>query len=175
MNGKILLGLGVLWGVAAHAADAIQPLDVKVGLWEVTGTNAVSGLPPIPQDVLDKMPPERRAKLEAVMKERSGQGPKTTTRKHCVTKEELEKSAVLGEDSKSCTRTVVTSTRRKLDARISCVEEGNRRAGTFDLEAADREHVKGSMRMVVTGGDKTMTVTSTFTGKWIGPACEKGD
>jgi uncharacterized protein DUF3617 len=171
-----LLGVGVLWwGVAAWAADTIQPLDVKVGLWDVTHTTAVAGQPPIPAEALDKLTPDKRAKLEQLMKDRAAQGPKTATLKHCVTKEELNKSNMLGDDSKSCNRTVITSTRRKLDARVACTEQGTKRTGTVHIEAIDPENVKGSMQMAMTGGDHTMTMSSTFTGKWIGPVCGKGD
>jgi Protein of unknown function (DUF3617) len=175
MKTGILLGVGVLWGVAAWGADAIQPLDVKVGLWEVTHTTAVAGQPPIPQELLDKLTPEKRAKLEERMKERAAQGPKTITRKHCVTAEELKKSNMLGEDSKGCARTVITSTRRKLDARVVCTEKGGKRTGSYKIEAIDSKNVKGSVQMAASGGDRTMTVSSAFTGKWIGSVCGKDE
>ncbi len=175
MKTGILLAVCLQWTGVARAAEAIQPLDVKVGLWEVTHTTAMAGQPPLPAEVLDKMPPEKRARFEEMMKSRAAQGPRTTTSKQCVTKEELNKNEILGEDSKSCTRTVVTSTRRKLDARLTCTEQGTKRTGTFGVEAVDPEHVKGAVQMAVSGGDHTMTVNSTFTGKWIGPVCEKGD
>ena len=56
----------------------------------MTVTHSMSGMPAIPNippDVLAKMPPEQRARVEAAMKG----GPSTDVRKECITKEKLEK------------------------------------------------------------------------------------
>ena len=171
MRISIRFALIVLWSSFLWGTDKIQPLDVKVGLWEVTHDSQVSGLPPIPPEALARMTPEQRAKFEERMKARASQGSKTTTRRHCVTKEELNKENTFGEDQKSCTKTVMTSSSRKLELRMECMRETTKTNGTFRVEAIDSENVKGSTQMVVTGGDRTMNINSTFTAKWIGPDC----
>jgi len=46
-------------------------------------TGQTSGMPPVPDDVLNRMTPEQRAKVEAVMQARGGS--KATVTKNCVT------------------------------------------------------------------------------------------
>lgn len=49
MRTRILLALIVLCSSVIWAADKIQPLDVKLGLWEVTRTSAMTGMPSLPK------------------------------------------------------------------------------------------------------------------------------
>ena len=52
--------------------------------------------------MIDKMTPEQRAKMEAMMKARGMDGPRTTVTKHCVKKEDLDKP--FGNENKSANR-----------------------------------------------------------------------
>jgi len=84
--------------------------NIKTGLWEITELTSMTGIPPmpaIPPEALANMTPEQRAQVEARMKDSFGGGPKTTTRKYCVTKEKLEKDTVFGDNRNECTRTVM--------------------------------------------------------------------
>jgi hypothetical protein len=67
----------------AFGADA-APLDIKMGLWESTTTMERCRTPPIPPELLERLTPEQRAKIEEHAK--AQQGAKTTTRKHCIKK-----------------------------------------------------------------------------------------
>ncbi len=81
----------VCFSLTLFAADKITPLNVKEGLWEITVTHSMSGMPAmpsIPPDALAKMPPEQRARIEAMMKG----GASTDVHKDCITKEKLEKT-----------------------------------------------------------------------------------
>src|ERR1700676_2872864 len=67
--------------VVLLAAGKVQPLNVKTGLWQVSTTTTMSGLPDIPPEMqarLDQMTPEQRAKMEAMMKSRFGGTPQTS-------------------------------------------------------------------------------------------------
>src|SRR5262245_49843809 len=86
MRFHLVLTLLVLSSSALFAADKLQPLNVKIGLWEVTHTMSMSGMPPIPAELLAKMTPEQKAQLEERMKARSAEPPHSTTEKQCVTK-----------------------------------------------------------------------------------------
>ena len=66
---------------------------------------------------------------------------------------------------------MVSSTSRKLDAKLECARGGSKQSGTFTVEALDSTNVKGDVHMVVSGGANTMTMNSHFTSKWLGPAC----
>ncbi len=90
MNIRTSLPLtAALFCTAGWAAD-MTPMNVKTGQCESTITSETSGQLPIPQEMLDKLTPEQRAKMEAAMKARGGQGDCTTTYKRCVTNEDLQ-------------------------------------------------------------------------------------
>jgi hypothetical protein len=93
-------------------AQDIKPIDIKPGLWENITTHQMSGMtmpnmPQISPDQLAKMPPEARARVEAMMKGGAG-APQTTTTKVCITKENLSKSLFANVD-KSCSNKLVSS------------------------------------------------------------------
>lgn len=172
MKRSILFGLLFVWCGFLGATDKIQPLDIKLGLWEATNNSQVTGTPPsIPPEVLAKMTPEQRAKFEEAMKARASQGPTTRTFKSCITKEKINDQRVFDEDRKSCTRTVVTSTSSKLDMHMECMDTGTKRSGTVRIEAINSENVKGSVQFVSSSNDRTTNINANFTAKWISPDC----
>jgi hypothetical protein len=151
------------------AAD-FRPLDVKTGQWETTLTGQTTGMPPIPDEVLNRMTPEQRAKMQAAMQARSGG--KTTVNKSCLTKDKLDKPFYTGdENTKSCSSILVTSSGSKQEIRLECNRENMKSSGTIKVEAVDSGTVKGSMQMAVTNGEHTMNMNYMFAAKWIGPVC----
>jgi hypothetical protein len=148
MRTKLLLALIVFSGIALWGADKITPLNVKEGLWEMTVTHSMTGMPVapnIPPDALAKMPPEQRARIEAMMKG----GPTTDVRKECITKEKLEKSSAFSANRGSCTRTLVNSTSSKLEVKFHCEEKQSSSDGTLLVEAMGSDNVKGTMHSVI--------------------------
>src|SRR5579872_2042775 len=79
---KFTFATVLLTASVVRAADPV-PLDVKTGQWEATVTSQITGLPQArPQlspDQLAKLPPEQRAKVEAMM----AGGAHTSTSKSC--------------------------------------------------------------------------------------------
>jgi hypothetical protein len=172
MKINVSVGFALLFCSAVWAADTVQPLDVKLGLWESTSTMEHSGTPPIPDEVLARLTPEQRAKIEERAKASAQQGPKTTTRKNCVKKEDLDKAMAFGNDDKNCHRTVVASSGSKLEFRMECGAGTMKSNGTVRVEAVSSEHVKGSVQMNIGDGTRNMKINSTFESKWLGPVCE---
>jgi len=167
---KFLLALVVFSSLTLWAADNITPLNVKEGLWEMTVTHSMSGMPAmpdIPPDVLAKMPPDQRARMEAMMKG----GPSTDVRKECITKEKIEKNSAFSNNRGDCTRTVVNSTGSKLEVKIHCEEKQASTDGTLVLETAGSDHVKGTMQSATNANGHTMNMNFTFSSKYLGPAC----
>src|SRR5579872_2966162 len=81
-------------------AQEIKPIDIKTGLWETTTKMEMAGMPQMPQippERLAQMPPEARARVEALMK---GQGGGTA--RSCITREMLDKGLNFNAD-KACT------------------------------------------------------------------------
>ncbi len=171
MRTRVLLAVSVLLSCAVWPADKLQPLNVKLGLWEVTQTTFMPGLPQIPPEALAKMPAEQRARFEESMKQNMSGSPGTMTTKSCETKEKLEKQMLFNDKNMECTRTMVSSSSRKMEMKIHCDHEGMKSDGTLRIDAVNSENVKGTIQMTSTGGGRAMNVNSNFTAKWLGPDC----
>lgn len=174
MRTRVILFPIVFAALALRAADNIVPLNVKEGLWQVTSTHSMTGLPgapTIPADKLAQLPPEQRARIEAM----TNGTPTTEVTKDCVTKEKLEKQLAFNQNTnKECTRTVVSSTASKLEMKIHCTGQGKDHMatdGVFVLEVTSSESAKGSMHTVTTGNGRNMNMDFNFSTKYLGPAC----
>ncbi|MGA7595586.1 MAG: DUF3617 domain-containing protein [Gallionella sp.] len=150
----------------ASTAAYPEPLDVKTGLWEVTATTAMSGMPPIDYS---SMPPEQRERIEAAMKAREAMGNRVHVRKSCVTREQLAKEPFQDEGNKSCTHSVITSTRTTMQAKIHCTRP--RSDGEIKMEALSRERIKGTVQMNASDDKHAMAIRVSIAGKWLGSAC----
>ena len=174
MRTTILFALIALCTSSMWAADRIIPPNIKTGLWEMTETHTMSGMPAmpsIPPEALARMTPEQRAQMEEHMKSAMGGGPKTTSRKYCVTKEKLEKDMVFGENRPECTRTVLSSSTTMTEVKVHCQEKDVTSDGTFKIEALSSDSVKGTMRMVTNAHGRNMNMDFDFLSKYLGPAC----
>ena len=164
----------VFFGAAVFtfAADDKAPLDLKLGLWEMTTTHATGGAPPVPQEMLDRLTPEQRAKFEERMKNRQGHAG-TETRRSCLTKEQLDKYFLFEDDkAMNCTRKIVSATRRKVDTSVECSNPmGIKLNGTIKIDSPDPETANGTIHMVSAGNGNTMNYDSTFKSKWLGANC----
>jgi hypothetical protein len=173
MRSKICLVL-IVFSSLTFCAAGDTPFNIKEGLWEQTTTHSMTGMPSggvnIPPDVLAKLPPDQRAKVEAMMSGRSG--PPDVT-KVCVTKEKLAKYAVFGtsKDRGNCTRTVVSSTGSKLELKLHCEDGKTVSDGTVLLDAMTTDSTKGTMHIVTKSEDNNVKMDFTFTSRYLGPAC----
>ncbi|MGA2423305.1 MAG: DUF3617 domain-containing protein [Terriglobales bacterium] len=171
MRNTLGLALMVFCSLTLCAADDVKPLNAKEGLWEVTTTHSMSGMPSMPDlppDALAKIPPDQRARVEAMM---AGK-PSTDVRKECITKEKLEKNAAFANNRGDCTRTVVSSTGRKTEFKFHCVDKQASTDGNAVMEAIGPDNVKGTMHMVTkSGGDRDITMDFTISSKYLGAAC----
>ena len=84
------------------AAQKIEPLNVKLGLWEMNTTTKSGGEMPISPELLNKLTPEQRAKLEESMKAHSGAHETTNTYKTCLTKEKMSFDKEEGGQKSTC-------------------------------------------------------------------------
>ena len=157
--------------VDSHPAVKLQPLNLKTGLWESTRTIKRTGQLPIPAEMLNRLTPEQRARMQERIKANSAAHTSTATEKHCITKEDLESDRLKLLETKECSTTVLNSTPTAAKAKFVCDQEGMRLTGTLELVAADPEHVNGSYQSAVNGGGNTTNVDGTWTSKWLGPSC----
>ena len=171
MRNKFFLAVIVFCVLTLCLADNITPLNIKEGLWEVTVIHSMSGMPApanIPPDALARMPPDQRARIEAMTKGT----PSTDVRKECITKEKLEKHSAFSNNRGDCTRTVVSSTGRKLEVKFHCEEKQSSSDGNILIEAIGSDNVKGTMHTVSDShSGHNMTMDFTISSKYLGAAC----
>jgi hypothetical protein len=54
---------------------------------------------------------------------------------------------------------------------MECDRGDGKQVGTLKLEALDSATMKGSMQLVASSGSRSMTTTTSFSSKWLGPVC----
>jgi uncharacterized protein DUF3617 len=169
---RVSIGLITLFCSPLLSAADFQPLDVKAGQWESKLSGQSTGQPPLPDELLKRLSPQQLAQVEAAIQAKGTGGLKTTVNRSCLTKDKLDKPFNLGdENTKACTRTLVTSTGSRQEIRLDCDRQGMKSTGTVKVEAVDAENIKGSLQMSVSNAGRTMNMNYTFVSKWIGPAC----
>ena len=176
MRTKLLCCLIILASAALFAADK-PTLNVKEGLWETTVTHASNGMP---ADALASLPPDQRARVEEMMKQKGmSMSGNTTIVKNCVTKEKIEKGMAFAAESKkenNCTRTIVNSSPAHFEAKFRCEEtdkDGKKTTseGTTAVDVVDSDSTKGSVHSATASDGHTMNMDMTFTSKYLGPSC----
>ena len=162
-----LASIAGLLSLAASAAWAGEPLNLKPGLWEMSTNTALNGSM-IPPALLAQMPPEQRARMEAALKQQSGAAHAHSTRS-CITKEYLQRGSVhtdKDEDHEHCQYRVVTQTPTNMETHFQCTGEGAR-DGEMKMEVVNPEQFKGALRVSTPNGKVTMQIT----GHWVGASC----
>src|ERR1041385_2514106 len=119
----------------APAGVKLQPMDVKPGLWETNTTMTVAGEMPVPAEMLNRLTPEQRARMEARMKANSAAHTNTHTRRKCVTKEDIDRfTSDFGARDNGCKPTILSSTSKNAKAKIVCDTQGMTGTGTYEVE-----------------------------------------
>jgi hypothetical protein len=154
-------------------AGAADKLDVKPGLWEITSTHQITGIPPMPKEWQEMVTPEQRAAMETAFKKEAEKGPQTDTDRECITKEKAERPFDVG-DAKDCTQKVVRTTRTTQEVHLSCNGEykGN---GVLRVTTPTPETMTGTLDLQLGEGKDAMKVNSTLKGRWLGPDCGDED
>ena len=156
--------LALLPLLPAHA----EPMNLKLGLWEHTQATVLDGMS-IPEAAMKNMPPEQRARMEAMLKQQQGRGPGAPMAvRSCLTRDKLNKPLVEpgGKDPARCTHTLLKSTATVQEFKFQCGKP-EESTGTMRLETQSPEHYKGTLRMTSAHGNVTMQME----GRWISADC----
>jgi hypothetical protein len=153
---------------AAPLALAADKLDVKPGLWEITSSHQITGIPPMPKEWADKVTPEQRAAMEAAFRKESEKGPQTETQRECITREDAEKPFDVGD--KDCTQTVVRTTRTTQEVRLNCTG-ATKGSGVLRVTTPTPETMTGTLDLQLGDGKDPMRVKSELKGRWLGADC----
>jgi hypothetical protein len=171
MHVRITTGI-LLLTLTAFAADKVQRLNVKTGLWEVTTTIHNQGHMPVPAAMLERMTPEQRVRMEERLKAQPADRSRTITHKNCVTEQDMQKGDMFSTNpNKECTEHVVSSTSTSAEIQMSCKGEGIQGNGTIKIKVLNPESVTGSSHITATGNGQTLNTDSTFTSKWLSASC----
>jgi Protein of unknown function (DUF3617) len=154
-------------------AAAADRLNVKTGLWEITSVTHISGMPPLPAELLAKMTPKQRADMEAAFRAENAKGPQTDVDRECITEADLEKP-FQSADSEDCKQTIVQSSRTSQEVRLVCTGEHNG-SGTFRINTPTPESMAGVLDLKAGDGANSMTIKSQVKGRWLGPDCGDED
>jgi len=163
---KTVLAVVVL--AALPLTSQADKLDIRTGAWEVKVSTTSAGNP-IPADALAKMPPEQRAKIEAMMGARAGKL-NTRTLHSCVTPQDIDRGDMMGKKKEeNCTRKITAQTARHFEFDEVCTApEPRKMHAKFDAPSAENY----SASFDGTQGEGRVHVD--MQGRWIGAACQKG-
>jgi hypothetical protein len=127
------------------AADNVQPLSVKTGVWQVTMTSAFQGM-----------------------------APRTHTYKSCVTKENVNQYPFADPDN-NCKYKVQSSTGSHMDVSGTCLPgEGQKADFKIQLDAIDSGNVKGAGQLTLATPQGVLHGNYSGVGKWMGDSCPPG-
>jgi hypothetical protein len=169
---KIFLSLALMMAVAVLAAGPFQPPNVKVGLWQTTGTTTTHGIMPFPEDLLRKMAPEQRDRVESKMQADTAGRTTTRTYKTCLTQSQLDDWKLYDNFEKDCKQSIDTSTGSRLDGHWDCDFGGGViGTGVIHLEVINPQSTKGTIHMIAHGNGHEFTSDATISSKWLGAHC----
>jgi hypothetical protein len=166
------------WSIGCTITSAVgqaPAIDVKTGLWEVSSTRSSNGMPAMPQippEALARMPPEQRARVESAMKAAQAQAGGSQTHQFCLTREALRSGPSFGAETRpSCQQTTRTHSRTRWEMRLTCSERGGRQAIHVQYEAPKPDIMHGTVEIVMSNGDRQMTMKQVMRGRWLGSGC----
>ena len=133
MRKTIFFGAVLLGATLLVAADTLQPLKVKTGLWQITETLTWTGLPP---------------QLQAMAK-----NGRTRNYKSCVKTKDLSSNPWAEGSGENCAWTVLKSTGTDMDVRGTSCDLGNGMTGEIagKIHVVDSENGTGSFEVTVNG------------------------
>lgn len=168
-NACFVAGLGLSWSLACLAAGL--SLDVRPGLWEVSTSGAVSGVPQIPSGMLAEMKPEQRLIAEAMALAIIAQAGVPHRLQFCVTPQQVQQGLDLNRIGVGdCRRTIRSSSPAGLDMQVSCGGQ-DRMTGVVRVRVVDRSTVTGDIDVHERIGGTEAAIRQTVHGRWIGASC----
>ena len=163
------LGICVILPVSADETKV--KLDADLGLWEVTTHPKMSGTLTIPEEQLQKMTPEQRARMEAAMQAVTQNAQREHVVRQCLTPEQRAKGFDLGNEGSSCKTTVIQNTSSELEVRRECGAESEVRTTTEHFRMSGSRHVSGTVDAAMSQNGKPVAMHMTIEGRWLGADC----
>ncbi len=146
-----------------------QTAPIKPGLWQVHMEREVNGQKaPDMSDRLKNMPPEKRAQIEAMMKQRGIAIDGTVVDRVCYTRETLDRSTWANQQT-DCKADFSSRSGKTWKWHTSCPKSGYEADGEADFLDSENYIVKSAS--VSKTSEKVHNSSMTITGKWLGADC----
>jgi hypothetical protein len=156
------------------AVSAAEKLNVKLGLWEITSTTHVTGMPQLAPELLAKMTPQQRAQMEGAFKAEASKGPHKEVTKECLTQKDLD-HPFNSSERKDCSQSTVSTTRTTQEVHLVCTGQ-NKGTGTFRVTAPDPQTMTGELNIKSGDDANAMTMKAQLKGRWLSSDCgDEGD
>jgi hypothetical protein len=155
-------------GVTLAAAPTV-PLDVRRGLWEISVAGSPGALKlPVPQGMLDALPPEQRARAELGLLAAGV----AQSLKVCLTDAAIADAlhALRSDHASNCDRRVVTNTARAFEIRGQC-EQAHVSRGYLHVDALDRTTMQGTFEITLSLGGEPTTIHRALSARWLSDDC----
>jgi hypothetical protein len=147
-------------------ALAGDSFGAKPGLWEMTSTTSMAGMP-MPAMDLDNLPPAARARIEASMGRRAA-GARSTTTKSCVTQKDLDENHMIKQERDSgCTGKLISKTTTSTVMQMSCPPPTST-TSRISVQSTSPTALTGTIDMTRPDGFK---MHIDLKGRWLGASC----
>jgi hypothetical protein len=166
MRRELCLVMAVLAGSATGLTqDVITPPPVKMGLWQNTATNTMTGL---------QLPPEVVAKMQAMGRPVPGAAPRTILTQSCLTPDKWQKSFTDMQQNKSCQFTNVHQSTTGMSGDIACTTGEGGSKGHMEATFVSQEKMNGKMHMEIMTARQPQPIVMdvTFEGVYQGADCK---
>ncbi len=155
--------------VLAMAAPAIAGHG-KVGLWNITITMQMAGMPEMPD--MSKLPPQAQAALRARGMTMSGGHSMTVT--HCMTAAEVNADHPKMSNTKECKISNAKIAGNTFSGDMTCTGDMNA-TGHMEFVWDSPEHYRGKQTLTGTSHGHAINTTNTFEGRWVSAVCKGTD
>lgn len=155
---------GSVFGLAQNAG-APAPPPVKMGLWQNTITNTMTGI---------QLPPDVVAKLQAMGRPVPGAAPRTIVTQSCMTAESWQKSMTDMQQKQNCQITNLHQSATAMSGDMACTTPEGSSKGHMEATFPSMEKMNGKMHMEVTTSrqPQPIVVDSTFESVYQGADCK---
>lgn len=160
----------VLWMLAAFSSAQAQTAPpIKPGLWEIRSEREVDGQKaPDPSEQMKNLPPDVRAKVEAMMKEKGvGMGEGGMNRV-CLSRETLDQGRWQGQ-SDNCKTEFTSRTTSSWKWHSVCMKPDSESDGEALFTSNENYIVKTLMKTKIQGQERLTRMT--IHAKWAGDSC----
>ena len=163
---ELCLMMVVLAGsIAVGAQDVAVPPPIKMGLWQNTVTNTMSGL---------QLPPDVVAKMQAMGRPVPGSTPRTIVTQACVTPDNWKKSFTEMQQNKDCQITNLKQSTSSMSGDLSCTTPDGNTKGHIEAAFSSQEKINGKMHMEITTSRQPQPIVmdATFESEYQGADCK---